>query len=216
MRWRTILKGLGIAFAVLLLALGVVVWYIGFHDRGLNLDFDPVLMARAETRMWQAYYAGKGEDMALEMVGLMREQMGISLKTAMEVVEPMARGAMAFSRSRGNFEQQVLPKMEKAYARLAEACGKDWDAHELAVAELDWWVARRTPGEDSPEQVGARIAHLYALLYGKTNADIEEAGLLRAEAAALRDAGGVDADWPAVEELLVKSYTALKRGINAG
>jgi len=61
--------------------------------------------------------------------------------------------------------------------------------------------------------VGTLIAALYALLYGGTNAEILQAGVLRAQAAALRDAGGPDADWPAVERLLVESYSALHRGV---
>jgi hypothetical protein len=61
--------------------------------------------------------------------------------------------------------------------------------------------------------VGRLIAELYAKLYGRTNADIEQAGLLRAQAAALRDAGGVNADWARVEQMLVESYTRLAKGI---
>ena len=56
-------------------------------------------------------------------------------------------------------------------------------------------------------------AQFYALLYGDTNPDIQRAGLLRAQAAALRDAGGANADWPKVEALLVDSYTSLHAGI---
>jgi hypothetical protein len=195
---------------------GGVVWYVGLHDRGINFDFDPGLVAASETRMWQDYYSGQGREMGLEMIALMREQFGVSLKTAYEVVEPMARGAMEFHAGRGDHGEQVLPKLETSYARLGEACGKDWDAKALAKAELAWWVARRTPGEDSPEQVGALIADLYALMYGATNPDIQRAGLLRAQAATLRDAGGANADWPGVEALLVDSYSALHQGIQAG
>ena len=207
-------------FLLLLLALlflaGGAAWYVGLHDRGMNFDFDPAVVAGAETRMWQDYYSGQGREMGLEMIALMREQFGVSLKTAYEVVEPMARGAMEFHAGRGDYEEQILPKLETSYARLGEACAKDWDAKALARAELAWWVARRTPGEDSPEQVGALIANLYALMYGSTNPDIERAGLLRAQAATLRDAGEPNADWPGVEALLVDSYTALHQGIQAG
>lgn len=200
-------------FLALAALVGAAGWYFGFHDRGLNFDFDAARLAASETRMWQAYYAGNGEEMAMEMVALLREQFGVSYKTAAGVVEPMARGAMTFFRAPGDYERQVLPHLETAYARLGEACGRDWDPRAAAEAELAWWVARRTPGEDAPEQVGAKIARLYAILYGETNADIEQAGLQRAQAAALRDAGGPDADWAAVEQLLLQSYTALRKGI---
>lgn len=187
-------------------------WYIGLHDLGINFDFDPARLAASETRMWQYYYARDGESMALEMISLLREQFGASLKTAYGIVEPMARGTMAFGRG----QHDVLPYLEQSYERLAEACDRPWNARELAEAELAWWVARRTPGQDSAEQVGAKIAHLYALMYGETNAAIERAGLLRAQAAALRDTGRRNADWLGVERLLRDSYTALRDGIRAG
>jgi hypothetical protein len=42
---------------------------------------------------------------------------------------------------------------------------------------------------------------------------MERAGLLRAQAAALRDEGGANADWEKVEALLVESYQALGKGL---
>lgn len=203
-----------IILLVLILA-GGTAWYAGLHDRGVCYDFDPAFVAAAETRMWRYYYAGRGREMGMEMIALMRAQFGISLKTAYDVVEPMARGAMGFHFGQ-DYRRQILPKLEESCARLAQACGKDWDAKALAEAELAWWVARRTPGEDSPEHVGELIATLYSGLYGSTNPDIERAGLLRAQAAALRDEAGQNADWAGVEALLTDSYTALRKGIQPG
>ncbi len=214
-KFRIILYGAVALLLLLLLFCSIAVWYIGLHDRGISSGFDATAIAEAETHMWQAYYTGDGETLGLEMVVLLREQFGLSLKSAYEVVQPMARGAMAFARAQGNYEAEALPHIEQSYRRIAQACGKEseWDAKALAQKELDWWVARRTPGQDSPEQVGAIIAELYTMLYGKTNDHIEKAGLLRAQAAALRDEGGLNADWPKVQELLVASYTALLEGI---
>ena len=50
-------------------------------------------------------------------------------------------------------------------------------------------------------------------MYGAANPDIERAGLLRAQAAALCDAGRENADWVRVEAILVESYSALHKGI---
>lgn len=73
---------------------------------------------------------------------------------------------------------------------------------------------RRTPGRQDTETVGASIGALYALLYGRHNEKIEAAGFLRAEAAALRDAGGANADWPQIESMLQVSYSRLLEGIS--
>jgi hypothetical protein len=59
--------------------------------------------------------------------------------------------------------------------------------------------------------VGEKIAKLYGLLYGKDFKEFEKAGLLRAQAAELRDVGGKDANWEKVEDLLKKSYRELKK-----
>ncbi len=212
-RTRKTVRLLLAAATLLLLAGGGFGWHVGFHNLGLNRNFDPQRVAAAETRMWQAYYGGRMASLAYEMAGLMREQMGASLWTTKRVIEPMAEGTRIFARGKGDYNREVLPRLEISYARLGSACGETWNPHEVAQAELAWWVARRTPGEDAPEQVGAKIARLYTLIYSRDNADVQKAGLMRARAAALRDAGGDNADWPAIETLLLESYKALLRGV---
>jgi len=202
-----------LAAALLLATGGGYGWYVGFHNLGLNRNFDAKRVASAEARMWQAYYGKRMGTLAYEMTGLMREQMGASLWTTRQVIGPMAEGTRIFARGKCDYDREVLPRLEDSYARLGRACGEPWNPHEVAQAELAWWVARRTPGENAPEQVGAKIAHLYTLIYSRDNADVRQAGLLRAKAAALRDAGGNDADWPAIEALLLESYSALRRGV---
>lgn len=60
----------------------------------------------------------------------------------------------------------------------------------IAKAELAWWVARRIPGKDSPENVGALIADLNAQFYGVPREKVLEASVLRARAGHMRDEGG--------------------------
>lgn len=198
---------------VLLLFAGVVAAWLWFYDAGLNRDFDPEVVAASETRMWQAYYTGNKEALGLELVTLMREQFGLSYGTAVELMYVLGKATMTFGAARGDYEAAVLPGLITFYTRVAEISGGTWDPEMAARAELAWWVARRTPGEDSAEQVGAKIAALYTIIYGSTNPEIERAGLLRAQAAVLRDEGKKNADWVAIEGILVESYTALRAGV---
>jgi len=201
---------------VLILAgLLMVLLAFGYARRRWLGPFDPDRIAASETRMWQAYYRRDAQSLGREMVTLLRKQFGLSLADSIEVGKDLAGAAMAFQDSSRNSDQ-VLPGLERAYARLKKVSGGTWDAAEAARAELDWWTARRTPGRDSAEEVGRAIVQLYAILYGKTNAHIERAGLLRAQAAELRDRGGERADWAEVERLLRESYRALCRGIQSG
>lgn len=194
-------------FLALLLLIGA--WVLFHKPHG----FDSVKIARAETRMWQAYYTRDYKKLGLELVLLLRHQFGLSYAESLLVARDLATAAATFQPSAsglGNIQQSL----ESAYARIGRAVGGQWDPRAAARAELAWWVARRTPGHDSVKEVGQDITRLYAILYGRTNPDIEQAGRLRAEAAALRDSGGINADWPRVQNLLEQSYAALVRGVS--
>jgi hypothetical protein len=70
-------------------------------------------------------------------------------------------------------------------------------------------VARRVPGRNSPEQIGALIAEEYALLYETSPAAVEAAAVLRAQAGAIRDAQASQPDWDRIARLLRASYREL-------
>jgi hypothetical protein len=107
----------------------------------------------------------------------------------------------------------VLDDLTEAYSMIRRASGGSFNPKEVAKAELAWWIARRTPGQNSPEQVGKKISELYALLYGHNDPAFLKAGVLRAQAAKLRDMEGKDTDWQKVEDLLRKSYQELGKVI---
>ncbi len=170
---------------------------------------DPDKIAIAETRMWQAYYAGDLSRLNSEMVALLRAQFGLASADAERIARSLSFAAMKFAISGGNYEQVVLPDLEVAYLQLRAVLKLSFDPREAARAELAWWVARRTPGQDNPQQIGKRIARLYAILYGRERPEFLEAGVLRAEAAQLRDRRGMNSDWTEVERLLRRSYRVL-------
>ena len=193
----------------------VVVVVVAFlcNDGNWALSAAPVLdpdkIAAAETRMWQAYYAGDLSRLHGEMVALLRAQFRLAPADAERIARSLTVAAMKFAISGGNYEQVALPDLEVAYLQLKTVLKLPFDPREAARAELAWWVARRTPGQDNPHQVGERIARLYAILYGRERPEFLEAGVLRAEAALLRDRRGVNCDWTEVERLLRRSYRVL-------
>jgi hypothetical protein len=109
---------------------------------------------------------------------------------------------------RGGYDA-VLPDLEQGFDTVRRWTGASFDVHAVARAELAWWVARRIPGEDAPENVGRLISEQYSAFYGVRGAGFDRAGLLRAKAAALRDAGGAGADWATIGKMLHESYAAL-------
>jgi hypothetical protein len=146
---------------------------------------------------------------------MLREQYRYPWATAAREAFHLARAAATFGSAQGNYEQ-VLPDLEAAYTTARDWLRASFDPLAVARAELAWWVARRVPGQNSPDYVGALIAREYGLLYEMPLGAVLEAGTLRAEAAALRDAQQGEPDWATIERLLLASYHELATALNTG
>lgn len=170
--------------------------------------FDPDRLADLEVRMWQAYYAKERSRLFGLLVTMLHEQYRYSWVTAAREGFHLARAAATFGDLRSGYEQ-VLPDLETAYTMARDWTGAHYDPRAVARAELAWWVARRVPGQNSPEQVGRLMADEYALLYETTPDRVARAALLRAEAGALRDAEASQPDWETIGRLLDASYRDL-------
>ena len=110
-----------------------------------------------------------------------------------------------------------MPFLEEYFGLLARATPVALDIEVTARAELDWWQARRE--SVTPQNYGAMIARVSSLLYGLDSEELREAGVLRADAMAFRDARNgaiVDADWSAIETRLTAAYEILKREVSKG
>lgn len=184
--------------------------------RAPSLRFaDPDRVAELELAMWQAYYAKQKLQLFTLLVSALRLQYGYSRLEATEEGFYLTRAAAHFGDLRGNYDAEVLPDLVRGYSLLQRATGAAFDPEKVARAELAWWVARRDPRANGADNVGRLIGEEYLALYGPSCAreDAMRAGLLRAQAGKLRDAGGAGADWPRVGALLHESYRALARAL---
>jgi hypothetical protein len=175
--------------------------------RSLKL-FDADRMAELEVGMWQAYYRKERLRLFALLVTMLHEQYRYTWSGACAAAFHLARAAATFGDSGSGYER-VLPDLETAYATARDWTGAGYDPASVARAELAWWVARRVPSDSGPENVGRLISREYALLYEVPEVRVRRAGLLRAQAGAVRDAGGAEADWAAVSNLLRESYRSL-------
>jgi hypothetical protein len=202
---------------VLFIAAAAVAYAVTVSPRGPRSlrQFDPPRLANLELRMWQAYYAKENVRLFGLLVVMLREQYRYPWVTAAREAFHLARAAATFGDARGNYEV-VLPDLEAAYTTARDWLRAGFDPAAVARAELAWWVARRMPGGDSPDRVGALIAQEYGLLYDMPPAAVLEAGTLRAEAAALRDSQQGAPDWATIERLLLESYRELSAAVNTG
>jgi hypothetical protein len=176
--------------------------------------FDPDRTAALEVDMWQAYYRKENVRLFTGLVRLLHEQNRYPWSKAARAGFYLARAAATFGNARSDY-RRVLPDLERAYAIEKDWLHTGFDPAAVARAELAWWVARRTPGQNSAEQVGGLIADENALLYEVPRERVLAASILRARAGRLRDDGGDHADWAAVSQLLVESYRALHAAVQA-
>ena len=177
-------------------------------------EFNPPRLADLEVRMWQAYYAKERLRLFGLLVTMLHEQYHYPWATATLEGFHLARAAATFGDLRGGYDV-VLPDLEAAYAKAKSWTQAEFDPRAVARAELAWWVARRVPGQNSAEQIGGLIADEYALLYETTRARVEAAALLRAQAAALRDAQAGRPDWDRIGRLLRQSYSELRSALSS-
>ncbi len=177
-------------------------------------QFNAGRLADLELRMWQAYYAKDNIRLFGLLVTTLHEQYRYSWATAAIEAFHLARAAARFGALKGNYDV-TLPDLEAAYARARDWTHAGFDPRAVARAELAWWVARRLPGQSSPEHVGQLIAAEYALLYETPVDRVAPAALLRAEAAALRDQQAVRPDWSEIGRLLNASYAELLMALSS-
>jgi hypothetical protein len=175
--------------------------------------FNPARVAELEVSMWQAYYEKNRAALFGDLVMMLREQNRYSWSVASQQAFYFARAASTFSNIQSNYDQ-VLPDLEQGYQIAKDWSHADFDPKAVAHAELAWWVARRMPGHNSPEQVGKLIAEEYELLYGVPREQLFTAGLLRAQAGALRDAQSKEPDWPEIARYLQQSYIDLRQALS--
>jgi hypothetical protein len=177
-------------------------------------EFEPARLADREVKMWQAYYAREKVRLFALLLTTLREQYRYTwAKTSLSAFY-LARAATTFANARADYDR-VLPDLERAYSMAKDWTGARFNPAAVAQAELAWWVARRTPGKNSAESVGTRIAVEYALLYEVPFPKVLEPAMLRAKAAAIRDQGGKQANWPMISQLLNDSYTRLHTAVSA-
>ncbi len=194
---------------ILLLVAGCI--YAATHapagPRSLR-QFEPERLASLELDTWQAAYTRQRLRLFRTTTVMLREQYDYSWTTAAREALNLLDAAATFAAANGNYGV-VLPDLEAAYTTARDWTGADYDPSAVARAELAWWVAGRTVGQDSPRHVGDLMARQYALVYETTPDAVRRATQLRAQAAALRDAADQEPDWDEIAQLLAESYVSL-------
>ena len=202
--------------AILSLALVAIVLYWCVPRKADLRAFDPATISVLETAMWRDYYDKRYLALFCDLYRSTRNEFGFSPLDSLKIAFAAADAARVFQPTRSRAEANAaLPALVTYYGLLARGAPAPFDVEKAASLELDWWQARR---EDiPPETYGLTIAATSAMLYGRSDALMTQAGVERAQAMAYRDQHGhsmTDADWAEIQTRLFKAYSELRRSVN--
>jgi predicted DNA-binding ribbon-helix-helix protein len=199
--------------------LGVLVAALyGLVPRHADLrGFHPKEMARLETQMWRCYYARNYAGLSWYLYRTCRDEYGFSPADSVRLMALAARAAKLFQDSKNETESsRARPDLEQYYTLIRHRSGMTFNVARAAELELRWWQMRRQLA--SPGEYGRTITELMGEIYQRRNADLQNAGQLRAQAMAYCDKQGHgkmrDADWQQVEVLLSEAYRLYHQGIH--
>lgn len=203
-------------FAITILVF-IAILYAGIPRNADLRAFDPARMAARETAMWRDYYEKHYVKLFIDLYRASRREFRFSPLDSFRIALAGAHAARLFQPTRTREEAEIaMPPLEVYYSLLRKGSPASFDPEKAARLELDWWQARRE--QNQPQDYGRTIAATASMIYGSQNPDIEQSGILRAEAMAYRDARNgrmTRDDWSAVAGQLSMAYGKLKQGIDA-
>src|SRR4029078_12883081 len=97
---------------------------------------------------------------------LLRRQCGLPILRSYVVAYPAARGAVVFQRGHAHADyEKALPEIVAFYSGIRRVSSEDFDVHQAARRELDWWVIRREREAHPTGDLDRGLAALQAELY---------------------------------------------------
>ncbi len=174
-------------------------------------DFDAHEVGRLETEMWRSYYDHRPARLFGELTTLLRRQFGMPFWRSALGAWYAAHSAVVFQRGheRADYER-ALPELVRYYTLIRRASATPFDVSRVARLELEWWIIHRQRDRYTPADLARALAELQSAVYSRPVDAFLDHGRLRAEAMAIRDAGG---DWNRIGELLDRSWVELKLAV---
>ena len=183
-------------------------------------QFDPVEIARLDTKMWRSYYDKKKLSLFLQLGTLMRKQFGANFWRSQHIAYCAAKAAFTFQSgsTRADYEL-ALPYLDQYYTQIDKLSRQSFDVSEASLLELEWWIVHRQRDRYGPEDLTIALANSAAILYTVRPESLLNYGEYRTKAMEIRDNNAADqilneADWVSIEQNLTKAWKALYQDIN--
>ncbi|MEA2514188.1 MAG: hypothetical protein QOJ59_3675 [Thermomicrobiales bacterium] len=188
----------------------------------LPATFDPRAVGFIEARLWHAYYARHWPRVALLTYRLVRGQLGLAPRSALEAVGHAARAAIAWAPAK-NDPDATRRELRAFYRLVAREQDASFDPDAVGDAEFDYWqIHRAIVGQTDRAPLIASLARIPALLYAVPEAGLLPSATERERAVRLVDliTSGqrqpTDAAWDEIAVSLVRSCQLLRAEIAAG
>lgn len=216
-----------ILLRILLILFFLVVSLAGWIAYDLNVplkvnirDFDADEVARLDTAMWRSYYDRQPRKLYGELTELLQKQYRLPFWRRQLTAFYATKAAFVFKdgHSREDYEK-ALPDVENFYGEIRDISETDFDLHQAAKFELEWWIVHRERKQHREGDLAHALAETAATVYNQPVEDFIEHGRLRAEAMDIRDnkaeQGGVtEEDWQKIDGLLRLSWRSLHDAVN--
>ena len=208
-----------IVLAVIVLALGAVLYDL-YYPRTAHLrEFEADEVARLETAMWRSYYEKQRLRLFNQLSELLRKQYQMPLVRSNTTAYYAANAAFTFKKGKGRPDyEKALPDLIKFYSAIRKMSDIPFDVDRVSRLELEWWIIHRERARYQPGDLTKALAELQAEIYQVPVDRLMEHGRLRAEAMTIRDtkaeSGGVtEEDWSKINELLRHSWQSLAKAV---
>jgi len=180
-------------------------------------NFNPDMVAKTETCMWQAYYRHHFLKLFILLLQLAHEQFQLSYFYALLISYPPASAAIYFRKNRGTEDKSIiLKKLIKFYKNINNIAIDKFDYQKAAELELEWWLVDRYPERYQTSRRNA-LRDSIASIYNANPQNLTEYAEYRAQAMELQDQAekeNGETDWDKVQSLLLISYRSLYKSIN--
>lgn len=181
--------------------------------------FDPARVASLETAMWRSYYDHHAFELFTELTQLLRQEYGMPFCRSVVAGYHAAKAAEVFQRghSRGEYER-ALPDLVAYYHLILRSSASAFDPDAVARLELEWWIVHRERDHFPPRDLEVALSRLQAEIYQLPFTGFAEHARARARAMQIRDTqadtGLTASDWARIDELLTRSWAALRAEVN--
>lgn len=182
-------------------------------ERSLK-QFNPIEIAKFETKMWQAYYSHRFLKLFFIFIEIIHKHFNINYFTALRASYFLAVSAVDFRINRGKEnEKRIIKNLTKFYKIVNKHSLEKFNYEKFSELQLKLWLVDRYPDRYSVSRREI-LAEEAGFLYSIDSNKLKDYAHFRANAMELYDKAEGDVDWNEVEQNLVKSFTELQKAVN--